>query len=1142
MSLLSPFRVVGALALIGSLLPVVGASAASAAPGDVVINEVRIDQPGSDVDEYVELAGTPGAALDGYTFLVIGDGAAFAGSGVIENVTPLDGYVLDANGLIVLAESTFTLGTAGQTVNLNFENGDNVTMLVVSGFVGAVGDDVDTDDDGTLDVTRWTEITDSVALVESLDSIGTERYYSATVVGPDGSFVPGHAFVCDGSWQIGLFDPVGGDDTPGAANACGVVEPNVDVVINEVDSDTPSTDAAEFVELFDGGAGNTPLDGLAVVFFNGTDNLSYNAFDLDGFSTDADGYFLLGNAAVSPDIEFASNGLQNGADAIAVYAADAASFPTGSAVTGVDLVDAVVYDTSDADDPELLVLLEAGQPQVDENANGDKDNQSSQRCPDGSGGARITSTFAQFAPTPGALNTCVTIVDPFGECLDGAATLISAVQGSGSASPLAGQSVVIEGVVTADFQSTLSLLYVQEEDAQQDADPATSEGIAVFTGASPAAVVIGDVVRVQGTVTEFFDLTEISPTDRIEMCPGAAGTASPASITLPDTDARDLEAFESMLAEFPQTLTVTDTFDLGRFGEIVLSADGRQYRPTHVFAPAPGLGEDLDGDFVPDSLEPGRIVLDDLSNGSMVYGPGELPPYVNGEGTRRIGDTVTGLTAIVDWAFSEYRLRPVGEVPFVDANLRGPAPDPGGDVTVASFNVSDFFDTPDNDTPECGPGGDQDCRGADSAVELQRQQDKITSAIVEMNADVVGLIEIENDGTALDTLVAGLPGHAAIDTGPIGIDAVKVAFIYQPATIAPVGAPAVLDASIDPRFDDTRNRPALAQAFEHLATGDRFTVVVNHLESRGSPCDDAGDPDTGNGSGNCDGVRTQATAALADWLAADPTGESDGDVLIIGDLNAYAQEAPITTLETAGYTDLLEAFVPFDDRYSYVFRGATGYLDHALANDSQLANVAGAAVWHINADEPRFTDYNDDIIDPTEPSGDLNPAAAFSPDAYRSSAHDPVLVGLDMEAVETTLHDDLSSLAAAVEDGANGDRHALSAAHLLRRTLDDRYWLDGETLSTKGSQALRLHSTAASKLHRSGLDDEVVDAWLSDLYSIDRSLATGAIEAAEEDGGRPLLIRLARFGVATGDRLQGFGYTSAAIKALRLAWLWASWA
>ncbi len=181
------------------------------------------------------------------------------------------------------------------------------------------------------------------------------------------------------------------------------------VIINELDSDTPSTDILEFIELYDGGLGNTDLTGLVVVLYNGSDDLSYTpAIDLDGFSTDADGYFVIGNAAVpGVDLVISDNVIQNGADAVALLFGDAASFPNDTALTTLNLLDALVYDTADPDDPALWVLLNPGQPQVDEDGEGDAVNDSLQRCPNAAGGERNTATYTPEMPTPGAANNCL---------------------------------------------------------------------------------------------------------------------------------------------------------------------------------------------------------------------------------------------------------------------------------------------------------------------------------------------------------------------------------------------------------------------------------------------------------------------------------------------------------------------------------------------------------------------------------------------------------------------------------------------------------------------------------------------------------------------------------------------------------------
>ena len=197
-----------------------------------------------------------------------------------------------------------------------------------------------------------------------------------------------------------------GLNTPGLENEIANVSVPISLLINEVDADTEGTDTLEFIELYDGGVGNAPLDGYVVVLYNGNGDASYNAFDLDGFSTDSNGYFVLGNSAVvNVGLVFGSNGLQNGADAIALYEGDATDFPNGTLVSVTNLIDAVVYDTNDADDPELLALLNAGEAQLNEDELGDKDIHSLQRFTNGSGDPRGTATYVNAIPTPGAANT-----------------------------------------------------------------------------------------------------------------------------------------------------------------------------------------------------------------------------------------------------------------------------------------------------------------------------------------------------------------------------------------------------------------------------------------------------------------------------------------------------------------------------------------------------------------------------------------------------------------------------------------------------------------------------------------------------------------------------------------------------------------
>ncbi|MHC4990224.1 MAG: DUF11 domain-containing protein, partial [Planctomycetota bacterium] len=211
-------------------------------PANLFINEIRINEPfdpmnADDVNEYFELRGDPDTSLDGLTYVVIGDGLTSAGSGVVEAFIPLTGNAVGGDGLFIVAQpDVFTLlppFLLDFTADLAFEDGDNVTHLLVANFSGNTGQDLDTDDDGVLDVTPWTDVIDAVGLIEEMNPpAGTEFSYGAALgfedVGPDGEFTPAHVYRCDplGDWVIGLFDPVDAAsvDTPAETNeACVVV-------------------------------------------------------------------------------------------------------------------------------------------------------------------------------------------------------------------------------------------------------------------------------------------------------------------------------------------------------------------------------------------------------------------------------------------------------------------------------------------------------------------------------------------------------------------------------------------------------------------------------------------------------------------------------------------------------------------------------------------------------------------------------------------------------------------------------------------------------------------------------------------------------------------------------------------------------
>jgi predicted extracellular nuclease len=514
----------------------------------------------------------------------------------------------------------------------------------------------------------------------------------------------------------------------------------------------------------------------------------------------------------------------------------------------------------------------------------------------------------------------------------------------------------------------------------------------------------GDQVRVTGTATEFFGETQISAS-QVEII--GTGSVSVTAVALPAVGVlfvnneyiADLEQYEGMLVTFPDMLTVTELFNLDRFGELLLAQGGRFEQFTNNNAPdAVGLLAHQQ------DIASRSIMLDDgltVQNPDPIRYPDPGLPNLVGASVRA-GDSVVGLTGNIRYSRGSggsgdetYRLMPTTEPVFVVDNPRpASAPDVGGTLRVASFNVLNYFTTLDGSGAICGPDMDQFCRGADNQTEFDRQSAKLITALLSLDADIVGLVELENNSTAslqslVDELnaVAGVGSYDFVNTGTIGIDVIRVGLIFQTGSVTPFGSHAILDSSVNPLFNDDKNRPALAQSFQEIATAGVFTVAINHLKSKGAPCDDVGDPDAGEGQGNCNGTRTNAAVALANWLATDPTGSGDTDFLIMGDLNAYMREDPVTAIEAAGYTNLLDAFVGAD-AYSFLFDGQIGVLDHALSSPDLAAQVTGVAEWHINADEADAIDYNLDF--------GRNPDIFDGAIPNRASDHDPIVVGLNL--------------------------------------------------------------------------------------------------------------------------------------------------
>ncbi|MFB9376722.1 ExeM/NucH family extracellular endonuclease [Kineococcus gynurae] len=547
------------------------------------------------------------------------------------------------------------------------------------------------------------------------------------------------------------------------------------------------------------------------------------------------------------------------------------------------------------------------------------------------------------------------------------------VQGGGATTPLDGATVTVRGTVVGDTPG-LSGFYLQDGG---DRRAATSDGVFVF---SPAAVDLGDTVSVTGTAGEFGGQTQISARTGVEVCAdGDAGDLPrPARLDLPADDTAR-EALEGMLVR-PADLTVSEVFELTRFGELTLSADGVLVQRTELARPG-ARAERLEA-----RNRDRAIVLDDARSARTSLTD---RPYLAPQNPVRVGDRARLAEPVVlGFGFSAWRLQPAdgtAEGLLRPRDTRPARPErTGGNTTVAAFNVLNYFVT---------LGGEG--RGAETPEQLDAQADKIVPAVRGLRADVVTLMEIEdtdatgfspgNADTALAELVGRLnaaEGREVWDFVPLPAelyaverDAIRNAIVYRTDRVRAVGAPVGL---VDETVWSNAREPQ-AQTFERA--GDRFTVVANHFKSKSATGATGADEDQGDGQGAYNAARTRQAASLARFVTDLRTATGDADVIALGDLNAYTREDPVEVLRSAGLVDLGSRFD--EGRYSYVFQARSGSLDHALATRELTRKVSGVTHWNINAVESSAYQYDGD-------------PALYAPDPFRSSDHDPVIVGLDL--------------------------------------------------------------------------------------------------------------------------------------------------
>jgi predicted extracellular nuclease len=591
---------------------------------------------------------------------------------------------------------------------------------------------------------------------------------------------------------------------------------------------------------------------------------------------------------------------------------------------------------------------------------------------------------------------------------------IPQIQGPGDTSPYAGTIQTTEGVVTAKVASGF---FIQDENG--DGNPLTSDGLFIYTtAANMGTVQLGDKIRISGSITEYTpatatrSYTEMQDVTAIVKLAGGVNIV-PTNIQLPHAN---LGQVEGMLVRFTNPLTLSQLEYLGSRGEITLSSGrleiaSNRYRPRTQEAIALAAANQRN-----------QIILDD----GIFVAPTTIP-YLTEDGSLRAGDTVSGLTGVVDFGAkggggAGFKLQPTEAPQFSQDNPRAepPALVPGN-IKVASANVLNYFTTFTNglnvegNSAGCALGSSvskSNCRGADNLNEFTRQSAKIVGELKAINADVFGLMEIQNSGEeTVSYLVKALNEAISPGTGfqtyavvpkpaATGTDAIRVAMIYKPATLTLVGG-ALSDA------DAINNRPPMAQTFK-AANGAKFSLVVNHLKSKGScPTDGSLNTDQNDSQSCWNATRIlQAQRLVNSFVPQVVAAAGDAKVLLIGDFNSYGQEDPIAAITASGYVNQLERFVRSSGNlpYSYVFNGEAGYLDHALASAALNPQVADAAEWHNNADEPTVVDYNTDG----------KPQDKYTSAPYRASDHDPVVISLNLQAASTDISASIRSTPTAL--------------------------------------------------------------------------------------------------------------------------------
>lgn len=516
-------------------------------------------------------------------------------------------------------------------------------------------------------------------------------------------------------------------------------------------------------------------------------------------------------------------------------------------------------------------------------------------------------------------------------------------------------SIRISGVVTALMSDSVGVFGYYIQDKNGDGDRSTCD--AIFISSADSTIQLGDEVRVVGFLTSSDReprVGQIVSVNHIDKNQSVVAT----KVTFPD-DFDNYSLYAGMLLEFDQTLYVTSHYSWSS-GRVILSSHRLQ---SGVEVALPG-SSDYAAVVTNNAVD--QLTMVSSSSGSY--------PFADSNNTLRTGYRVDNLQGTLVQSGSYYNLQ-VNARPNFYGNARQTTHYPIGDynVKVCALNLEYYLRS------GFGTGF-----GPDDLTAANRQHNKLLKALMAIDADIYGVLEIQQGSVAIAYLCSAMNEEAGrdiyayvADNTSVNGSYTKVGYIYRSDKITTKGSLQVNNIKTSYR--------KMLQGFTLISSNESFVLSLNHLKSKsGSSSATGDDADKNDGQGAYNAYRLIEVASVLSqvesYRAVDP------DVLIMGDMNAYSMEDPIRRFESAGYVNLLKRFNA-DSIYSYSYKGETGLLDHALANNSMLAQVTGGTVFHINADEPAKFEYQN--------------ASTCVDDMYRCSDHDAVIVGLRLSGADS---------------------------------------------------------------------------------------------------------------------------------------------